>query len=604
MHTKKKTPAESVPPPKNPLMRKLRERKIFETVAAFVGVGWLILEFVHWILVDHYKWPERLIDLTFITLLGALLISLTWRWFRSPAAKQRKVKIEYLLIPLFLIITLILDIQVLIHLNEGHGSQHGQSDYEKKTASHLDDLAAPVNSIAVLPFRSLGPASEKDLLHEGMTDALIGKLSSLQDLRVISRTSVLKYRDSEADIQAIGAELNVASVLEGSVQQEQETLRIGVRLYSAIDGYQIWSQTYDRQLNNIFAIQDEIAQSVTEALKITLAPEKAAVLSKHGTDNLKAYNLYLQGRRLWDKRTRASLEQAIDFFKQAVQTDPDFAPAYSGIADSLIAMANTSALSPGDAYPEARDWARRALLKDNTLAEAHASIAVTKLFYEWDWEGTEIKFRKAMEVNNSYAFAHQTYALFLSAMGRHKEARKAMNRALELDPASDIIAAASGVIAYMAGDSEKASAQLEALIEKSPNFPLGFFYLGWLNVQQGNLEEAALHLRQALSLAGGDPRIRAWLGFVLWKSGDKEGGRAVHRELEAQANSRYVDPSFIALLHLGMGQTTEALSWLEKGFEEHSFWMIWLNVDPVFDPLRTEPRFQALLARLNFPDRP
>jgi serine/threonine-protein kinase len=412
----------------------------------------------------------------------------------------------------------------------------------------------------------------------------------------------MRFQESTSNIIEIAKELNVASVLEGSVQREQDTIRISVRLFSAEDGFQIWGQTYDREVDSIFVIQDEIAQSVTEAMKLTLAPDQASSLSKHATDNLDAYNLYLQGRRLWNRRTREALEQAIEFFKQATDLDPSFAQAYSGIADSLIALANTSSLSPDKAYPEARDWARRALQIDNTLAEAHASIAITKLFYEWDWEGAEQKFRKALEVNPSYAFAHQTYALFLSAMGRGKEARKAIDLAVNLDPSSPVISAASAVIFYMARDFEEAHRELNHLKERFPEFPMGYFYIGWLNVIHREFDVAASNFRRALSLAGGDPRIRAWLGYALWKSGNTERARAVHMELEEISLDRYIDPTFIALLHLGMGEMDESLGWLEKGYANRSYWMIWLKVDPMFDLLRTHPRFQELISRMKFPD--
>jgi TolB-like protein len=400
MHTKKKTPSQPAAPPKNPLMRKLRERKIFETIAAFIGVGWLILEFVHWILVDHYRWPERLIDLAFITLLGALCISLSWRWFRAPEVKRGKVRMELILIPLFLAVTLALDINVLMNLNKGHGEAHGPAA-PGGPGPHEGQRLAPANSIAVLPFSNLNPAAKEDLIHEGMADSLIAKLGGLPELRVTARTSVSRYEESDADVQAIGAELNVASVLEGSVQREGDMLRVSVRLFSTGDGFQIWGKTYDKTLNSLFAVQDEIAQSVAESLKITLAPEQAARLSSHATENLEAYSLYLQGRRLWNRRTGASLRQAVEFFEQALESDPAFAPACSGIADSLIGLANLSAVPPEEAYPQARDWARKALQMDNSLAEAHASIAVIKLFYEWDWEGAGRKFRKALEVNPS-----------------------------------------------------------------------------------------------------------------------------------------------------------------------------------------------------------
>jgi len=591
MQKKKKSAASSSAPPKNPFVRKLRERKIIETLAAFIGGGWLILEFVHWILVDHYRWPERLIDLTFITLVGALLCSLTWRWFRVPGMKRGRFKPEYILIPVFALVTLVLDIQVLKNLTN-HESGHDMPSAES-------DI--PKNSIAVLPFRNLSPDSGGILLHEGMTDTLIAKLSKLNDLSVTSRTSVMRYRDEETDIKTIGRELNVASVLEGSVQREGEALRVSVRLFSTEDGFQMWSQTYDKALDSIFVIQDEIARSVIDSLKITIARTESETLDRHETESLEAYDLYLKGRSLWNYRTEPALERAVDYFKRAIEQDPDYAPAYSGIADSFVALANFSVLSPEEGYPTAREWARKALQIDNSLAEAHASIALIKFFYEWDWEGAERKFQKALEVNPSYAFGYQTYALFLAAQGRSEEARHNVDTARSLDPLSRPARAASGVIAYMARDFGLARAELEDLVRMAPDFPLGYLYLAQVDLQAGNTASAERNLRRALAGAESDSRIRSWLGYALFMSGDqakKTEAIKVLEELEKVAESKYLDPVSIALIYLGSEDVERAYEWLNKGLDVRSFWMVWLLADPVFDRLRQEGRFRDLLGAM------
>ncbi len=567
-------------------LHELRRRKIFETVAAFIGGGWLIIEFVHWILVDHYHFPEKSIDITFISLLGALISTIIWRLFREGKKKERKFKIEYVFIFLVILATAVLDIS-LITTAETHKEEESSGlKWE--------------NSIAVLPFEDLSPGKDQEYLSDGMTDAIISKLSMLGELKVVSRTSVMRYKEKVKDITEIGEELNVRTILEGTVQKVDKRIRIRSQLINAEDGFHLWSETYDQDIENIFALQDKISHSIVDSLKIKIAKETSIFLDKHSTENLDAYTLYLKGRAHWNKRTVEDLREGMKYFEKALEEDPGYALAYSGIADSYIGLANFNVLRPHEAYPKAREWARKALQSDKTIAEAHASIAIIKLFYDWDWGGAEQKFKRSLELNPNYVTSLQTYAFLLAVTNRHDEARIEIFRARELDPMSLPVHTASGIILYLDRQNQAAQSLFLEITQMVPEFPMAYFYQGWTHIQEANFQKALELFRKAHSLSKGDPRIKSWLGYTHALMGHKKESLRILNELKTLQAKQYIDPSFIALIYLGLDDKDQTFEWLNKGYRERSFWLVWLDVDPVFDSIRQDKRFKALLQNMKF----
>lgn len=566
------------------LVSNLRKKKIIETLAAFIGGGWLIIEFVHWILVDHYHFPEKSIDIAFISLFGALISTIIWRLFRADKKKKRKIKIEYIFIPLVIFVTFLINFSLIMK-----PEKHTKGESHKKIWE---------NSIAVLPFEDLSPAGDQEYLSDGMTDAIISKLSQLRELKVVSRTSVMQYKKKEKDVKDIGEELNVKNILEGTVQKIEDRVRIRAQLVNAVDGFHLWSDTYDQKIENIFALQDNISHAIVDVLKIRIGTEQSSFFDKHSTDNVDAFTLYLQGRSHWNERTEIGLKQGIKYFELAIEKDPEYALAYSGIADSYIALANLGVLPPHEAYPLARDWARKALNIDKSLAEAHASIAIIKAFYDWDWKGASQKFNRAFELNPNYATAYQSYALYLAAMGAMDEAKKEIQKARELDPQALPVQTAAGFIFHLERQEEMAIREYSKILAKAPLFPMAHFYLGMSYINLSMYEEAVEKFQKALELSGGNLRMKSWLAYAYAIIGTREKAEGILAELEELLSTRYIDPSYIALIYIGLGDKDQALEWLEKGYEERSFFLIWLGIDPVFDTLRSDSRFQDLLLRM------
>ncbi|MFC2169931.1 hypothetical protein ACFLRM_05140 [Acidobacteriota bacterium] len=357
------TPSKKYPP--GSIMGKLRKRRVIETLAAFAGGGWLTWEAVHWILVEHYHFPEQLLDITLVTLIGALLCTLAWRWFGGIKTK-RTVKPELILIPIVILVVAFLDIRFIKQI-------------EPETVIETRWK----NSIAILPFVNISPEEGQDYFCDGITEELINRMSKIKELKVPARTSVFAFKGKEIDIREVGQKLNVDKVLEGSVRKAGNRIRITAQLINISDGYHVWSERYDRELEDIFSIQDEISLEIIEQLKIELLGDTREGVVKRYTENIEAYNLYLQGRFLWNKRTEEDIYKAIDFFNLALKEDPNYALAYTGIADSYTTLVSNDFISSKEGLPKAKDAASKALEIDNMLSEAHNSLAEVKKLY-WD----------------------------------------------------------------------------------------------------------------------------------------------------------------------------------------------------------------------------
>ena len=471
----------------------------------------------------------------------------------------------------------------------------------------LKKSAAPLSSgkpiIAVLPFSDLSPQKDQEYFCDGMTDEIITKLSRLQGWKVMNKTSVMQYKDTDKNIKDIGQELGVTSVLEGSIRKEENDIRLTAQLINVEDGFHLWSEIYDRKLDRIFAIQNDIAENIVSALKQKLTPEEKERLQKKTTENIEAYNLYLQGRYFWGQRTKDSMSRSVELFHQAIEIDPSYALAYSGLADCYIAGGGRHLdLSAEEAYAKAREAAQKALELDETLAEAHTSLAGVLTSYFWYWERAENEFIRAIELNPSYATARIWYSEHLYSIGRHDVSIQQARLALELDPLSSMISTALGVSHYFAGEYDQSIQQYQRTLEIAPNFQRAIYWLGFGYIKKEMYREAIEQFQLVLDLSDGDSVDLAALGYAYAVAGQINEAGEILRQLEELSNQRYVSPVDLAMLHVGLDNNEQAIEYLDKAYEEHADRMSWIKVNPVFDPLRSDPRFQALLQQMNFPE--
>lgn len=462
----------------------------------------------------------------------------------------------------------------------------------------------PVNtgtrSIAVLPFQSLSSSPDQEYLSLGLSDALITRLGGLRQIVVRPTLSIRKYSEGGVDPRAAGQELKVDAVLEGSVQRLGERIRVTVRLLRVADGAQLWSDTFDERFTNLFAVEDSISQQVTKALALQLSGEEQQQLAKRYTQSTDAHQLYLKGRFFWGKRTPAGVDESIEYFQQAIAADPRYALAYAGLADSYLLQGSSgySELRPQQAMQKARAAAERALALDDTLAEAHTSLGYVKLIYAWDWQGSEQEFHRALELNPSDTTALHWYSHYLTAMGRHDESIAISKRALEINPVDLSLNEHLAWVYIMAGQYDRAIDQCRKTLEMDPNFVLAHRRLGEAYEYQRRYPEAIAEFQRAQELSGGAIVYKALLGEVFALSGRSEDAERSLRELARWSQRKYVSSALIAAIYLDLGDRDQAFHWLDKAYDERSDLLTYAKVDPTFEPLRSDPRWPALLERL------
>jgi TolB-like protein/Flp pilus assembly protein TadD len=457
------------------------------------------------------------------------------------------------------------------------------------------------NSVAVLPFVNMSADADNEYFCDGLAEELMNALANIDDLKVAARTAAFSFRGKNAPMAEIGRTLNVNSVLEGSVRKAGSHVRITVQLINAADGYNVWSERYDRELQDIFEIQDEITLAVVDALKVKLlGSEKSAVLKRH-TENFEAYQLYLRGRFFWNKRTGKDLKQAAEYFKQAIEKEPNYAAALSGLAETYLFFSGFDVAPAGDSMPQAKEAALRALKIDDSLAEAHTALAFYLTHYEFDLESSEKEFRRAIELKPDYAIAHQWFAANLLIAKRFDESLAEMRLAEQLDPLSPDIGTDHGAALVFARRYDEAIAQLKSTIVREPNFSRAHSYLGWAYGLKGMYTEAVAEARTALEL-NDSHFIKGYLALWLARSGGRDEALEILAELEKAAGEGYVRPSTLAVVYIGLGLKAEALEQLEKEVSSRSFNAIYLAVLPEVDELRSEPRFKAMLKQMNLPE--
>ncbi|HEX7830292.1 MAG TPA: protein kinase [Thermoanaerobaculia bacterium] len=455
-----------------------------------------------------------------------------------------------------------------------------------------------IDSIAVLPLTNTSTDPESEYLTDGITEGIINKLSQLPKLKVMARSTVFRYKNRDFDPLAIGRELRVRAVLTGVVKHVGERLQINVELVDALDGSQLWGESYNKQLADIMRLPEEMSREISDKLRLKLTGAEKKKLKKGPTENSEAYQLYLKGRYHWNKRTSESLRKSIQYFREAIETDPSFASAYAGLADTFVTMATNVPLPPPETMPKAKAAALQATQIDDSLAEGWASLAAVRWWYEWDWEGSEEAYRRATELNPNYATAHDGYAMLLCARGRFSEAIEQVNKAADLDPLSLIIAVHAGWPFYFARDYESGIRRFRKALELDENFIPAHGWLGMALGQQRRYSEAIDTFQRALEVER-LPILIAMLAHTHAIAGERAQALQLLAEFEAQQEKRYISQYDVAVVHAGLGDTQKALHHLRAAAEERSSWMVFLNVDPRLDGLRHEPAFGTLITALH-----
>ncbi|MGZ8415114.1 MAG: protein kinase domain-containing protein [Gemmatirosa sp.] len=458
--------------------------------------------------------------------------------------------------------------------------------------------AGLTRSLAVLPFVNASPDPENEYLSDGITDELIDALAKVDGLRVASRTSVFALKGKPQDVRVIGALLDCAVVLEGTVRRAGHQLRITAQLTSTEDGRLLWSQRYDRRVADVFEIQDEIARTIVGTLRATSFADLASPAVRRHTESVRAYRLYLKGRYEWNRRTQAGVAAGIRYFEQAIAEDPDYALAYTGLADCYALEVDYRSIPVHEGFAKAKEYARRAIALDDSLAEAHASLAWSLFAYDWDWEEASRAFRRAIERDPQYATAHQWHAFLLASRGALDEALVEAHTAVELDGGSVSARRSLAWTYYYARRYAEARHQLDRAIAMDPNAEESYRTLGLVLAQDGDADEATRVLEEAVVMPGAGSYTRATLGYALARGGRVAEAHAVRVELEAELARGYVSPVAFATLHLGLGDVESALDWTERALEARRGWLAYLHVNPVMDPMRGHPRFDALVARM------
>jgi TolB-like protein/DNA-binding winged helix-turn-helix (wHTH) protein/Tfp pilus assembly protein PilF len=466
---------------------------------------------------------------------------------------------------------------------------------------------APPNqltSLVVLPFENLSADKDQAYFADGMTDELIAHLAKIRSLRVISRTSSMEYKGTHKTLSQIARDLNVDSVVEGTVLRSGDRVRITAELVQVATDRHLWAETYESQLGDILTLQSHVASAIVNEIRVKLTPEDQVRLAITRPVSTQSYEDYLKGRFYWNKRSQEGLTKAIDYFQLAIENDPNYALAYAGLADcySIIGSAIVGTVPASEVAPKARAAALKSLELDNTLAEAQTSLATVRFNYDWDWNAAATGFRRAVELNPSYATAYQRNSLYLMSMGRTSESIAEMNRAHDLDPLSISMNFSLGWRLYMAREYDQAIEQLRNSIDMDPDFVLPHLVLGQAYEQKRAFDQAIAELRRAADISQNSPPAIAALARTYALSGRTAEARNLLDQLMQQSKRQYVSPFYVAIVYAGLGEHEQALDWLEKAYGDRSNAIVFLKVDPQLDTLRASPRFHELQRKLRLPD--
>ncbi|MGH9644328.1 MAG: TPR end-of-group domain-containing protein, partial [Terriglobales bacterium] len=470
---------------------------------------------------------------------------------------------------------------------------------------HLEKTANAERSMSlvVLPLENLSGDKDQEYFADGMTDELIANLAKIHSLRVISRSTSMAYKGTRKPLSEIARELKVDAVVEGTVLRAGSQVRITAELVQVSTDRHLWADTYQSQIGDILALQNRVSSAIVNEIRINLTPEDRERLAKTPAVAPDAYESYLKGRYYWNKRTDENLTKAIGYFEDATHKDPGYALAYAGLSDcyAIISATIFGTMPSSISGPKAKGAAQRALEIDPTLAEAETSLATAKFNYDWDWSGAASGFENAIRINPSYATAYQRYSLYLMAMGRTQDSFEQIYRARELDPLSISINFSLGWRLYLARQYDRAIEQLRNTLEMDPSYELPHLVAGQAYEQKGQFDLAIAELRKAVDLSHGTPMMLSALAHAYARAGNQAEAKQILSQMNVAAKTQYLSPYYFAIVYIGLGDNDTAMDWLEKAFEDRSNGLVFLQVEPELDGLRSNPRFEALQKRLNFP---
>jgi TolB-like protein len=575
----------------------LKRRNVYKVAVAYAVVAWLTIQAAS-IFLPAFNAPQWAMQVVILILVVGFPIALVFSWAfeitpegivrESEVSADQSIthhtgrKIVALTIVLAVVATGLLIFQLI---------RRGSKSPSAATISN--------KSIAVMPFDNLSGDPQNAYFSEGVQDEILTRLAKIAELKVISRTSTQRFKSAPNDLRQIAQQLGVANILEGSVQKANDQVRVNVQLINALTDTHLWADTYDRKLTDIFAVETEIAKTVADVLKAKLTGSEEHVIAARPTENTEAHQLYLKGRFFWNKRTGNDLKKSIDYFQQAIAADPNYALAYAGVADGYVWLPGYTVGTPRDCYPKAAAAAKKALELDDTLAEARTSLALAFWLYNFDFSQAIREFQRAIELNPNYAIAHQQYGNnTLSALGRFDEAIAEGKRAVELDPLSLVINADLGTDYYYARRYDEAIAQVRKTLEMDPGFYIAHLGLGQMLDAKGAHDAAIVECQKARAL-NDDPAVLGVLARAHGLSGNKTEAEKILDQLKKLSQERYVSAYSFALVYVGLGKKEEALRWLEQSYQDRAGSDIgYIRVDPLLDPLRGDPRFEALAEKI------
>jgi adenylate cyclase len=579
------------------LWSRLRQRKLVQWAIAYLAGAWLVLQVLD-LLARPFSWPNLVIRAATVLLAVGFLAVLVLAWYHGEKGKQKATGVE--LVMLAGILTVAATSVALVARREG--PQRALPQVTADIAVTEPDAPAVRGSIAVLPFADLSPGKDQEYLADGIAEQLITALSALENLRVPARTSAFAYKGSNTDIRAIAAQLRVAHVLEGSVMKASERVRITAQLIDANTGYHLWSETFDREITDIFAVQDEISHAIVSRLRVRLGAAEQAALTRHGTSSVRAYELYLLGLHYWNMRTAESVTRALDYFTQAAAVDPRFATAHARLALTYSALPEYRGDAPEDTWRLSRAAAQEALALDSSVVEAHLALALYEANWNRDLDAADALFQRALESNPNNAVAHFTYGFMLRGTGRAADAVRHVARARELDPLSTIYNVQLGFALQTARRFDEALAQVRHTIALDPETPLPYWTMGEIHLSQRRFPEAARYYGTWAERTGRDAAL---LTKTIEEIGRQATAGATSTErqqlladiqrLKFRTGRTYHDDILGAELYSALGEKKHALDTLERAADQRQL-LVFL-FDPIYDSIRSEPRFQRLLRR-------
>jgi TolB-like protein/Flp pilus assembly protein TadD len=578
----------------------LKRRNVYKVAAAYAVVSWLLIQAAS-IFFPAFNAPQWAMQIVILIVVVGFPIALifSWAFEITPEGIVRESEVETgksithhtgrKIVGLTIVLAVIAAGLFVFQL------------IRARSTPSLSTNAPSISSksIAVLPLANLSRDPDNEYFAAGIQDEIITRLAQISDLKVISCSSTQRYKGSGQNLRQVATELGVTNILEGSIQKANNAVHVNVQLINALSDTHLWANVYDRKLTDVFAVESEIAKTIAGSLQAKLSGSEKTAISKKPTENPEAHQLYLKGRFFWNKRTGSDLKKSIDYFQQAISVDSNYALAYAGLADAYVLLPGYTAGAPRDCYPKAIAAAKKALQLDETLAEAHTTLGMAIWSYEFDFAQANREFQRAIELNPNYATGHQQYGnVTLAALGRFDDAIAEGKRAVELDPLSLVINADLGGTYYFARRYDEAIAQQRKTLEMDPGFYFARFSLGEALAAKRVFDEAIGEYQKARAL-NDDPYVLALLGNAYARSGNRTEALKILDQLKELSRQRYVNAYSFAVVYVGLGDKEEALRWLEQSYQDRAGSDVgWIRVDSLVDPLRDDPRFEALAEKI------